>query len=69
MRDQYEPLGPTLEDGVTLGGGAVVIPEVTIGKGSFVAAGAIVTKNIPSNVVAYGSPAKEIRKNIINDIL
>jgi acetyltransferase-like isoleucine patch superfamily enzyme len=58
MRDQYEPLGPTLEDGVTLGGGAVVIPEVTIGKGSFVAAGAIVTKNIPPMSLVKGVPGE-----------
>ena len=47
MRDEYQPLGATIEDGVSLGGGVVVVPDVVIGKGSFIAAGTVVTKNIP----------------------
>ena len=38
MRDHYEPEGPVIEDGVSLGAGTVVVPGVIIGKGSFVAA-------------------------------
>lgn len=57
MRDQYKPEGPILEDGVTLGGGVVVVPGVRIGKGSFVAAGAVVTKDIPPMSFVRGVPA------------
>lgn len=58
MRDQYKPQGPIIKDGVTLGGGVVVLPEVTIGKGSFVAAGAVVTKSIPPMSLVKGVAGK-----------
>ena len=56
MRDRYKPEGPVIHDGVTLGGGVVVLPGVTIGKGSFVAAGAVVTKDIPAMSLVKGVP-------------
>lgn len=58
MRDSYKPEGPIIEDGVTLGGGCVVVPGVRIGKGSFVAAGAIVTKDVPPMSMVIGSPGR-----------
>lgn len=58
MRDQYKPEGPIIEDGVTLGAGVVVVPEIIIGKGSFVAAGAVVTKNIPPMSFVKGIPGE-----------
>ena len=42
--------------------GAVVLPGLTIGEDSLVGAGALVTRNIPDGVVAYGSPARVVRK-------
>ncbi len=58
MRDQYQPEGPVLEDGVTLGAGVVVLPGINIGQGSFVAAGAVVTKDIPPMSMVKGVPGK-----------
>jgi acetyltransferase-like isoleucine patch superfamily enzyme len=58
MRDEYAPEGPVIEDGVALGGGVVVCPGVRIGKDSFVAAGAVVTKNVPANSLVKGVPGK-----------
>lgn len=58
MRDQYQPEGPILEDGVSLGGGVIVVPGVTIGKGSFVAAGAVVTKDVPPMSLVKGVPGE-----------
>lgn len=58
MRDQYEPQGPVIEDGVSLGGGVVVVPAVTIGRGSFVAAGAAVTRDIPAMSFVRGVPGE-----------
>ena len=58
MRDAYRPEGPILEDGVTLGGGVVVVPGVTIGRGSFVAAGAVVTRDIPPMSLVKGVPGE-----------
>lgn len=50
-------------DNVWIGGRAVICPGVTIGDNVVVAAGAVVTKNVPNNVVVGGNPAKII-KNI-----
>lgn len=51
-----------LEEHVWIGAGAIVCPGVTIGKNSIVAAGAVVTKDIPANSIAAGVPAKVIRE-------
>lgn len=56
MREHYKPEGPVIEDLVTLGGGVVVVPGVTIGRGSFVAAGAVVTKDVPPYSFVKGCP-------------
>lgn len=53
-----EPLeGPTLADHVTVGANATVLPGVTLGEGSFVAAGAVVTGDVPPETLAVGAPA------------
>ncbi len=57
-RDEYEPKGPTLEDDVTVGSKAVILPDVKIGKGSMIGAGSVVTKDIPPKSMAKGNPAK-----------
>jgi len=51
-----------IEDGCWIGGNVVIVPGVTIGKGSVVGAGSVVTKNIPPNSLAVGSPCRVIRK-------
>ena len=48
-------------DDVWIGANAVILPGVTIGHHSVVAAGAVVTKDVPSNTVVGGVPAKEIK--------
>jgi len=45
-----------------VGIGAIVIEHVTIGRGSLVGAGAVVLRYVPDNMVAYGVPARVIRK-------
>lgn len=49
--------GPTLEDEVAIFGGACVLGPITIGNNSYVGANAVVTKDVPSNCLAYGNPA------------
>ena len=51
----------TIEDDVWLGRNVVVMPGVKIGKGSIVAAGAVVTKNVPEYKIVGGVPAKIIK--------
>lgn len=51
----------TLEDDVWLGGHVTVCPGVTVGRGSVIAAGAVVTGDIPAGVVAAGNPCKVLR--------
>lgn len=52
----------TIGDNVWIGGNAVICPGVKIGNNVVVAAGAVVTKDLPDNVVAGGNPAKIIKK-------
>lgn len=51
----------TIGDNVWLGGSAVLTPGVTLGNNVVVAAGAVVTKSFPDNVVIGGNPAKIIK--------
>jgi maltose O-acetyltransferase len=51
-----------IEDGVWLGGRAVVCPGVTIGANTVVGAGSIVTRDLPANAVAVGNPCRVIRQ-------
>jgi len=62
--DPYPPsekmVGVTIEDGAIIGSRAVIKAGVRIGKNSVVAMGAVVTKDVPENVVVVGVPAKEM---------
>ena len=51
----------TIEDGVWIGGHAVIAPGVRIGRNSVIGAGSVVTKDIPANVVAVGNPCRVVR--------
>lgn len=50
-----------------LGAGTVIVPGVTIGDNTVIGAGSIVTKDIPSNVVAVGNPCRVLREINEND--
>ncbi len=52
----------TIEDNVWIGAGAIILPGVCIGKNTVIGAGSIVTKDIPANVVAIGSPCRVLRE-------
>ncbi len=51
-----------IEDNVWIGGGAIILPGLTIGLNAVVGAGAVVTKNVPKNTVVAGNPARIIRE-------
>jgi len=53
--------GIVIEDDVWIGSGAIITDGIRIGHGSVIAAGAVVTSDIPSNVIAAGIPAKVVR--------
>lgn len=53
---------------VWIGGNSVVLPGVTIGDGTVIGAGSVVTKDIPSGVIAAGNPCRVIRKITDDDI-
>jgi maltose O-acetyltransferase len=57
--ERAEPI--VIEDNVWLGGGVIVCPGVTVGKNTVVGAGSVVTKDLPQDVLAVGSPARVIR--------
>ena len=52
----------TIQENAWIGMGAVICPGVTIGRNAIVAAGAVVTKDVPDNVVVGGNPARIIKK-------
>jgi maltose O-acetyltransferase len=61
-RDKWEAAAPIrIDDNVWLGGGAIVLAGVTIGRNTVVGAGAVVTRDLPANVVAVGNPARIVR--------
>jgi acetyltransferase-like isoleucine patch superfamily enzyme len=57
LRTEYKPEPITIEDDVTIGSNATLMPGITIGKGAFVAGGAVVTKDVPAWTLAKGCPA------------
>lgn len=52
---------------VWIGGSVTIVPGVTIGNNTIIGAGSVVTKNIPSNVIAAGIPCRVIRQITEND--
>lgn len=58
-----------IEDSVWLGANVVVMPGVTIGKNSVIGAGSVVTRDIPADVVAFGTPCRVIRPITDEDLV
>jgi len=64
LNDRYPPTGkpelkgPVIKDNAVVGGNATILPGVTIGEGSAVAAGSILTKDVPPYMLAIGAPAR-----------
>lgn len=69
LRNQeYEYAFPiSIGDNVWIGGNVVINPGVTIGENSVIGSGSVVTKDIPSNVIAIGNPCKVLRNLTDND--
>lgn len=50
-----------IKDGAWIGGGAIILPGVTIGKNSIIGAGSVVNRSIPDNCVAVGNPCRVLK--------
>ncbi|UWX54530.1 sugar O-acetyltransferase [Maribacter litopenaei] len=61
-RKSMVPGKVVIEENVWIGAGATILPGVTVGKNSVVAAGALVNKNVPPNTVMGGIPAKILKR-------
>lgn len=57
-----------IKDYVFIGPRAIIIPGVTINKGAIVAAGAVVTKDVPAKTIVAGIPAKAIGKRNVKEL-
>lgn len=57
LRDGSRIEGVTVDDHVSVGANATILPGLTLGRGSFVAAGALVTEDVPPETLAVGTPA------------
>ncbi|MCC7566195.1 MAG: N-acetyltransferase [Methanomicrobiaceae archaeon] len=62
--DRYPPgphaslQAPVIADGAVIGANATILPGIRVGEGALVAAGAVVTKNVPPRMLAVGAPAR-----------
>ena len=54
--------------GATIGIGATVFNEISIGENSIIGGGSVVTKDIPANVVAFGSPCKIVKSAVSSSL-
>jgi acetyltransferase-like isoleucine patch superfamily enzyme len=63
------PAGPTLRRACRVGGGSVLCPGVEVGEEAFVAAGAVVTRDVPARAVVMGVPARVVREVEDRDLL
>ena len=58
--DDWEAVGVTIEDGASIGARAVCVAPVNIGKWATIAAGAVVTKDVPDFALMMGVPARRV---------
>jgi UDP-2-acetamido-3-amino-2,3-dideoxy-glucuronate N-acetyltransferase len=58
----FVQLNTVIEKGAVIGAGAVVLPGIRIGSHAVVAAGAVVTRDVPANTCVAGNPAREMKR-------
>ena len=50
-----------MKQGASIGSGAVLLCDITVGEGAIVGAGSVVTEDVPANSVVVGNPARLVR--------
>ena len=65
----YELRGARLRRACRVGGGVTLCPGVEVGEEAFIAAGAVVTRDVPARAVAMGVPARVVREVADEDLL
>ena len=58
----FECLQTVIEDDVSIGANATILPGLKLGKGCVVGAGAVVTKDVKPGVTVVGNPARELKR-------
>ena len=58
VRQNIDLEGPTVKESASIGANATINPGVTVGERAFVASGAIVTEDVPTDTLAIGTPAE-----------
>ena len=61
IRVEYALKGPVIRKSASVGANSTILPGVEIGEGAMVAAGSLVTKDVPPWMLAIGAPAKNVR--------
>lgn len=59
--DDWDPVPTLVRQGASIGAGSVIVPGVSIGRWAMVAAGSLVTRNVPDHALVKGSPAEVYR--------
>jgi serine O-acetyltransferase len=59
---------PTLEDEVWVGPHAIIVGNVTVGRGSIIAGGAAITRSVPPHTVMAGNPGEILRRDCVPDV-
>lgn len=61
---EFEKLPTVLEEGCSIGAGAVILPGLRIGNAAMVGAGAVVTRDVPAGATVVGNPARIMEKGL-----
>ncbi len=66
-KNQLEDAYPTIEDNACLYAGAKILGPIRIGRNAIIGANAVVTKDVPDNMIAFGVPAKTLSRGDSDD--
>lgn len=62
MRTDWDLLETVVEDKVSIGAGATILPGIVLGEGAMIGAGSVVAKDVKPGTLVVGNPAKEVKQ-------